>query len=319
MTRTYVALPDAVLIVSDGGVERRLEGTAPQCLALDASDPQRIFCGTWDHGLFRSDDGGTNWTSLGHEQVTAVAVDADGIVFAGTEPSALHRSDDAGATWTECTAMREVPSAPTWSFPPRPHTSHVRWITPDPDVRGRIFVCVEAGALLRSLDGGDTWEDRRPEGPLDTHTLVAAGGRLHAAAGDGFMLPGYGYSVSDDAAETWRRPDDGLREHYLWGLAVDEYDPEAMLVSAAPGPMQAHAEDDGAESTIYRRSGGEAWTEVRDGLPPRAGTNAWVLAWHDGVFYAASNVGLFRSSDAGQSWEPVVGFAGRANALVVGE
>jgi hypothetical protein len=318
MTRTYVALPDAVLLVSDGGAQRRLEGTSPQCLALDHSQPQRIYCGTWDRGLFRSDDAGENWTSLGHEQVTAVAVDMDGVVFAGTEPSALYRSDDAGESWAECSAMRELPSAPTWSFPPRPHTSHVRWITPDPDIRDRIFVCIEAGALLRSLDGGVTWEDRRPEGPLDTHTLVAAGGRLHAAAGDGFMMPGRGFAVSDDAAQTWMRPNEGLREHYLWGVAVDEYDPQTMLVSAARGPQQAHAEQ-GPESVIYRRSGDEAWMEVRDGLPPRAGTNASVLAWHDGAFYAANNVGLFRSSGGGMSWECVLELSGRANALVVGD
>jgi photosystem II stability/assembly factor-like uncharacterized protein len=275
-----------------------------------------VYCGTWDRGAFRSEGEGHTWSHLGHERVTAVAVDADGVVYAGTEPSALYRSADAGASWTECSAMRELPSAPTWSFPPRPHTSHVRWITPDPDVRGRIFVCIEAGALLRSLDGGETWEDRRPDGPIDTHTLIAGGGRLYSAAGDGFMQPGRGFSVSSDAAETWERPDEGLREHYLWGAAVDGDDPDTVLVSAARGPQQAHAER-GAQATIYRRSGTSSWTESRHGLPPRDGTNAWVLAWHDGVFYAGSNVGLFRSDDAGASWRQVAELTGRANALAV--
>lgn len=315
--RTYVALPDTVVIVSNGTAERRLEGTEPHCLALDPTRPDRIFCGTWDHGVFRSDDRGQTWTSLGHEHVTAVAVDTDGVVYAGAEPSALYRSEDAGATWTACRTMRELPSAPTWSFPPRPHTSHVRWITPDPSVRGRVFVCIEAGALLRSLDGGETWEDRRPEGPLDTHTLVAAGGRLHAAAGDGFVMPGRGFSISDDGAQTWMRPNDGLREHYLWGAAVSG-DADTMLVSAALGPQQAHAEER-PESTIYRRSDGRAWAEVGNGLPPRAGTNASVLAWHEGVFYAANNVGLFRSVDGGVTWQRVVGLSARANALIVSE
>lgn len=316
MTRTYVALPDGVLVVSHRSVQRRLEGASAQCLAVDPSRPLRIFCGTWDHGLLRSDDGGEHWSPLGHEQVTAVAVDPDGVAYAGTEPSALYRSEDGGDTWGECRAMRDLPSAPTWSFPPRPHTSHVRWITPDPEERGRLFVCIEAGALLRSSDGGETWEDRRPDGPIDTHTLVAADGRLYSAAGDGFMQAGRGFSVSSDAAQTWERPHEGLREHYLWGCAVDRSDPDTVLVSASRGPQQAHAEH-GAESTIYRRSRGSDWTEARDGLPPRAGTNASVLAWHDGAFYAASNIGVFRSMDAGASWEPVIDLPGRANALLV--
>ena len=315
MTRTYVALPDALLIASNGHVERSLEGASPMCLATDPTHAGRIYCGTWDRGLLRSDDGGRSWTSLGHEQITAVAVDADGVVYAGTEPSALYRSEDAGATWTESRALRELPSAPTWSFPPRPHTSHVRCIMPDPNVRDRLFVCIEAGAFLRSEDRGDTWEDHRPDAPIDTHTLVASNGRLYSAAGDGFMQSGRGFSVSDDAAQTWDRPYDGLQHHYLWGVAADGADPETVVVSAARGPQQAHA-DGGAESTVYRRVGDGAWAEVTDGLAPRTGTNASVLTWHAGVFYAANNVGLYRSAD-GSSWHHVLDLSSRAHALVV--
>ncbi len=42
--------------------------------------------------------------------------------------------------------------------------------------------------MVRSLDGGQTWEDRKPGGPFDTHTLVMhrlAPNHLFAAAGDG--------------------------------------------------------------------------------------------------------------------------------------
>lgn len=316
MTQVYVALPDAVLVTSDGELTRRLEGASPMCLAVDPSRRGRLYCGTWDRGLFRTEDGGDSWTHLGLEQVTAVAVNADGIAYAGTEPSALFRSEDAGATWTECTAMRELPSKDTWSFPPRPHTSHVRWITPDPEVRDRLFVCIEAGALLRSMDGGETWQDRRPDSPMDTHTLIAGGsGRLYSAAGDGFVLPGYGFSFSPDAGETWERPAGGLRDHYLWGIAVDDSD--TIVVSASPGPQEAHG-DEGAESTIYRRSGDGPWTESREGLPSREGTNAWVLAWLEDTFYAASNVGLFSSTD-GAAWERRLELSGRAQAIVVTE
>ncbi len=185
-------------------------------------------------------------------------VSGHGVVFAGTEPSALFRSEDAGATWRELSALRQLPSAPTWSFPPRPYTSHVRWITPDPLVPGRIFVAIEAGALVRSLDGGETWEDRKPDGPYDTHTLAMhrlAPDRLYSAAGDGFMRPGNGFLESRDGGETWQRPDDGLEHHYLWSVAVDPADPNTMVISAASGPRQAH-DPASAESAIYRRTGG---------------------------------------------------------------
>src|SRR5213594_3487797 len=75
-------------------------------------------------------------------------------------------------TWGELPGLRSLPSARTWSFPPRPDTHHVRWIEPDPAVSGRVFVAIEAGALVRTLDGGQTWMDRVRGGPYDTHTAA---------------------------------------------------------------------------------------------------------------------------------------------------
>ncbi|HEX6819767.1 MAG TPA: glycosyl hydrolase, partial [Ktedonobacterales bacterium] len=154
----------------------------PYCLAVDPQRPELVYCGTFSDGMWRSRDAGVTWEpasdGITQPAIQSVAVSATervnghGVVFAGTEPSALFRSEDAGATWRELSALRRLPSAPTWSFPPRPYTSHVRWITPDPLVPGRIFVAIEAGALVRSLDGGETWEDRTPESPYDTHTLL---------------------------------------------------------------------------------------------------------------------------------------------------
>src|SRR5436853_615068 len=82
----------------------------------------------------------------------------------------------------------------------------------DPAAVERLYVCIEAGALVRSPDGGRTWVDRTPDGPWDTHTLAAhpqRPGRLYSAAGDGFSTPGHGYQESPDGGDHWVRPDDG--------------------------------------------------------------------------------------------------------------
>ena len=342
MTILYVAIDKAVAVVrqrnGSWGVDLHLVGSQPQCLAVDPLHLEQVYCGTFDQGLWQSADAGASWEPAGegiaHEQVMSVAVSAveqvggSGVVYAGTEPSAIFRSEEQGKSWRELAALRELPSARTWSFPPRPWTSHIRWITPDPLVAGRVFAAAEAGALVRSLDGGQTWEDRKPGGPFDTHTLVMhrlAPNRLYSAAGDGFMNPGNGFVQSDDGGDTWYRPDDGLGYHYLWSVAADPADPNTLAVSAAPGPQQAH-NPMSAESAIYRRSGNSKWQQVRDGLPPARGLLASVLAANEaepGVFYAANNKGLFRSADAGSTWEelsipwPVGTRLGRAHALVV--
>ncbi len=320
--RIYAAMAEGLLVASrrNGGwqTESRLAGSSPQAVAADPSRPEVVYCGTFDRGLWRSMDAGDSWERVGEDVVSdpvmAVAVSAVeraggyGVVYAGTEPSAVYRSEDGGKTWRELGGLSELPSAPEWSFPPRPETHHVRWISPDPNTSGRLFVAIEAGALIQTPDGGETWEDRTPDGPIDTHTLAThrdAPDRLYSAAGDGFMAAGYGYAESGDAGATWRRISEGLRHHYLWSAAVDPGDPETVVVSAASSPWEAH-DPRAAESTIYRKTAGEPWWEVREGLPDVEGRIVAVLAANQdepGVFYALTHEGLYRSPDAGSSWE----------------
>lgn len=322
MTRIYVAMEDELLVVDRNNgrwhADQRLTGSSPQCVSVDLLRPERVYCGTFDGGLWRSADAGASWEPVGEgiaqEIVMAVAVSPveragdHGVVYAGTEPSALYRSEDGGKSWEELRGMRELPSATEWSFPPRPETSHVRWISPDPHVPGRLFIAVEAGALIQSPDSGASWHDRTPDGPRDTHTLAThkdAPGRLYSAAGDGFMRAGMGYAESHDAGETWERFFEGLSHHYLWGIAVDPADPETVVVSAAASPRKAH-DPRGAESTIYRKEAGRPWREVREGLPEVEGRIASILASDEtepGVFYALTNEGVYRSPDRGLGWE----------------
>jgi len=314
MDGIVVATRSALLIArraSAWTVDEHLNGQSPGCLAIDPYDPTRVYCGTAREGLFRSIDSGRNWKPVGsgidHPMVTAVDVaraahaDGFGVVYAGTEPSAVFRSDDGGESWVELAGLRALPSADTWSFPPRPLTHHVRWIEADTSVTDRVFVAIEAGALVRTFDGGRTWGDRVRGGPYDTHTATThplALGGIYSAAGDG-------YFESTDAGDSWRSPEEGLNHRYLVSVAVDPGDPDVVIVSATAGPRSAYSPRS-AEAYVYRKAGLKPWEQAMTGLPEAKGTTASHFATHrdePGVIYAANNRGLFRSDDAGRSWK----------------
>ena len=98
-----------------------LSGAGARCLAVDPDDPNRLYAGTFDRGLFASEDAGRTWRNdgrgLADDRVLSVSVSpshkAQGVsvVYAGTEPSNLYRSEDAAHTWQQLPALRELPSA----------------------------------------------------------------------------------------------------------------------------------------------------------------------------------------------------------------
>jgi hypothetical protein len=64
MTRLYAATGDAVAVIENGTVELTLKECGAQCLAVDPKDPDTVYAGTSDEGLFKSSDGGRSWERL---------------------------------------------------------------------------------------------------------------------------------------------------------------------------------------------------------------------------------------------------------------
>ena len=147
MTRVYLATGERFGrlddLKADISVAWRLHGSGAQCLAVDSGNADTVDVGCRG-GLVRTRDGGKSFERLELPERDSVAVSAaDGAVYAGTEPSRLFRSRDGGVAFEELAALHEIPSAPHWSFPPRPWTSHVRWIAPDPHQSERLLVGIE--------------------------------------------------------------------------------------------------------------------------------------------------------------------------------
>jgi photosystem II stability/assembly factor-like uncharacterized protein len=281
-----------------------LNGKQIQCVAADRTREGFVYCGTFGNGMFRSGDAGATWNALQHftePNVMALASSQSGAFYAGTELSAMYRSEDGGESWCELETLMTLPSAKSWSFPPRPETHHVQSILPDLAHPSRLHVAIEAGALVYSHDAGCTWRDRVSSAPRDTHCLAVHPLdpiRLHSAAGDG-------YFESVDGGDSWRRVVDGLEHQYCWSVAISLGDSKTLLLSTSKSAYGAHYKES-ASSFIYRRTGSDAWKPVRKGLPDPQGLRIPVVAASSsepGVFYCSTEGMVYRSDDDGLQWQ----------------
>ena len=300
MSALLVATGDCLARISGDGAETLLERPGLHAVAVDPRRPERILAGCRGAGVWESENGGADWrdAALPAEDVFSVSYSpADGAAYAGCEPSALYVRRDGGA-WEELAALRELPSAPTWSFPPRPWTSHVRGIAPSPHEAGLVLAGIELGGLMRTTDGGQTWADHRPGAQRDVHALAwhpTVPGRAYEAAGGGAAW-------SRDGGDSWEPADAGRDRHYTWALAVDPGDPDRWYVSASTGPFEAHGSRP-ARAALYRWSGGGPWEELDLGLPRPLETMPYALAAGDGGLVAGLRDGrFFESEDAGDTW-----------------
>jgi hypothetical protein len=202
MTRLLIGLTGGLYtfdLDASGDPEPVLLGVQPMALAMDPAEHRRVYCATYNRGLWRSEDAGETWLPVGTPQgffegttdgaiepreTTFVSVDpvaqADGrhAVWVGTEPSRLYRSTDHGDTFELISAL-DLPSRRIWPFPPRPRTHHVQCIARTSD--GCMHLAIEAGAMIRSHNSGRTFKDRLPDSPW-IHTYCSPIRLLHDAS-----------------------------------------------------------------------------------------------------------------------------------------
>jgi photosystem II stability/assembly factor-like uncharacterized protein len=289
-------------------------GTARHLTELDvrslAVTPDGVaLAGSQGDGVWRSDDAGVSWHASGLPgrivKSLSFCAAQPNVVYAGTKPPLVYRSEDAGRTWRELESFRQIRGRRLWRQPAeRPSTPYVQAIACSPGDPDIVVAGMEAGAVVRTEDGGRTWSNHLKGAVRDCHSLFFHPDGTHVYEGGGAMrTPGIAISV--DGGETWARPTDGLDRSYGWAVAADPQLPERAYFAVSPSAMKAHSHGD-ARAAIFRTDDARIWRRLEGGLPQPLDHMPYALLTHPGApgyLLAGLDDGtLWETEDAGETW-----------------
>lgn len=187
-------------------------------------------------------------------------------------------------------SFEQTPDRESW-YTPWGAPADVRSMAAGAD--GTIYVNVHVGGIVRSRDGGGTWEPTL-DIHLDVHqVIVAPDGTVVAATARGL-------AQSTDGGDSWDVIDDGLAATYARAVAVAG---DTVLMSVSTGP-------DGHRAAIYGRPlhGGGPFRRTSIGLPGTfpGNVDTFCLVAEGDLAALGTFAGrVYLSDDAGSSWATV--------------
>ena len=328
----YLAMTDGALESvarsTDGGTSWHFLSGAPEFGRPRAllARPGVVLAGDFRVGLRRSVDGGQTWTTPAGIPTVNTDVGAflqhDGALWAGvftltdTAARGVYCSTDGGATWAR------VASDLTTNLPFEDLAVH----------EGVWLAALGRQGFRRSTDGGATWTAATGlPATYEAHDILSTPGLLLLGTDRGVFR-------SDDAGASWTLASTGavgvsviddimVEGDVLWQILHDfngggsgmglfrssdggatwERRMGAMTSGSTPTGLARHR---GALYTAWNAGGRTPYRSTDEGVTwtltaATAGSQEAMLdvfADGDVALYAASNLALFRSTDAGQTW-----------------
>ncbi len=301
----YAGTPHLAWKTTDGGAtwqsihDKMLDDSDVFSILVDDRSRKRIFAATCG-GIYRSLDRGDEWTKLAQARGAsyrtyhlAQNLQQPNVLLAGTSLG-LIKSVDSGNNWKKLSSQS------------------TRWIAFDPEQPNRVFIATDEAGLLRSDDGGETFQEinqgftnRRfaelttVENSLYVSTLSAGGGAiLRLSDSDAGWKDLRATPQPEEPATPEPFLQDNLRVH--------------DAVTTKNGDLLAATSRGLAKS----RNAGLTWHLEAGTLQ---GTSVSALCRHPaqpGVLFASTFGGIFLSRDGGGTWTPFTAGRGHPDDII---
>lgn len=257
-------------------------GGRVQDIEMDPTNTETIYVGAASGGVFKSTDGGSNWSSLFDAQSSlsigdmAIAPSDPNTIYVGTgEPNC----GGGSVTYDGAGLFKSTDAGTTWNYAGLDSTRNTGRIVIDPKNTDRVFVATMGDlfsngnqrGVYRTTDGGQTWQQvlflNDSTGAIDLAINPQNPDTIYACAWERvrrFTYQHYGglscgIYRSYDGGDTWSELTNGLPVSDVGRIGID-------ISESNPGVLYAiYADEIGSFKGIFKTTdGGDTWSVTND-------------------------------------------------------
>ncbi|MCP5064585.1 MAG: hypothetical protein GY936_19280 [Ignavibacteriae bacterium] len=296
-------------------------------IVYSPSNPNTIYIGS-DGGIFKSIDGGVNWTHINNNintvQFYRIASDNNDVnkVYGGAQDNGNFSTSDKGATdWVFETSGDGMECFVDWNN------------------SNTIFVSTQYGSLRRSTDGGINWVTEVGSNSSTTAWLAPY---WQHPSNSNYIYAGWGQRIirSTNNGANWNYLSGNITSNKLTSITQSTVNTNKMMAIASEwttSPDMFFSTDEGASwSTLSGISGagihnvvagvldedtyyicrasystgqvmkttdfGANWTDISGNLPKVSHNDLFVDPANTSHLYVANDFGVYWSNDGGTEW-----------------